>query len=244
MSSLDVSKEKSSIQSEYVRRGQRKAAASSHYARRPFRAKSHPDTEKDSLLSVCSRPFTRRSRRLDTALKLQHPSIRSTRSTFQQRAGASSRADHSFRIKPRPDTEKDSILSVCSRPFARRSRRLDTALKLQHPSIRSTRSTFQQRAGASFRADRPCRAKSRPDTEKDSEYTSMFVRKKRPLRAAFASPRRSAGNSSFFNRKRIIRLSPRWPPELPSRVRVGQRTPQRKRGVRVSSAQRQKFSVL
>ncbi len=184
MSSLDVSKEKSSIQSEYVRRGQRKTGASSHYARRPFRAKSHPDTEKDSILSVCSRPFTRRSRRLGAALKLQHPSIRSTRSTFQQRAGASSRADRSFRIKPRPDTEKDS------------------------------------------------------------EYTSMFVRKKRPLRAAFASPRRSAGNSSFFNRKRIIRLPPHWPPELPSRVSVGQRTPQRKRGVCISSAQRQKFNAL
>ena len=144
MSSLDVSKEKSSIQSEYVRRGQRKAAASSHYARRPFRAKSHPDTEKDSILSVCSRPFTRRSHRLDTALKLQHPSIRSTRSTFQQRAGASFRADRPFRIKPRPDTEKDS------------------------------------------------------------EYTSMFVRKKRPLHAAFASARHGAETSASFNQKHAI----------------------------------------
>ncbi len=122
-------------------------------------------------------------------------------------------------------------------PFTRRSHLLGAALKLQHPSIRSTRSTFQQIAGASSRADRSSRAKSRPDTEKDSKYTSMFVRKKRPLRAAFASPRRSAGNSSFFNRKRIIRLSPRWPPELPSRVRVGQRTPKRKRGVCISLAQ-------
>lgn len=69
---MNVSKEKSSIQSEYVRRGKRKTGASSHYARRPFRAKSHPDTEKDSILSVCSRPFTRRSHRLDTALIIHH----------------------------------------------------------------------------------------------------------------------------------------------------------------------------
>ena len=47
MSSLDVSKERSSIQSGYVRRGQRKAAASFR-ADRPFRAKSRPDTEKGS----------------------------------------------------------------------------------------------------------------------------------------------------------------------------------------------------
>ena len=50
----------------------------------------------------------------------------------------------------------------------------------------------QRKAAASSRADRSFRIKPRPDTEKDSEYTSMFVRKKRPLHAAFASPRRSA----------------------------------------------------
>ena len=143
MSSLDVSKERISIQSEYVRRGKRKAASSF-------------------------------------------------------------RADRSFRAKSCPDTEKYSILSVCSLPFARRLHLLGAALKLQHPSIRSTRSTFQQIAGASSRADRSSRAKSRPDTEKDSEYTSMFVRKKRPLHAAFASARHGAETSASFDQKHAI----------------------------------------
>ena len=62
----------------------------------------------------------------------------------------------------------------------------------------------KRKTGASFRADRPSRAKSRPDTEKDSEDTSMFVRKKRALRAAFASARHGAETSASFDQKHAI----------------------------------------
>ena len=133
-----------------------------------------------------------------------------------------------------PTRKRTLILSVCSRPFTRRSHRLDTALKLQHPSIRSTRSTFQQRTGASFRADRPFRIKQHSDIEKDSEYTSTFVRKKRPLHAAFASARHCAETSASFNQKHAINFptkSRRFVPRRP--LLPHQATPRYGKGLRI-----------